>query len=294
MTFETSNDARDWADEWVARHLPSPVTSELLASERDHAARFERDYGRLAAQFEVQFRSLVELVGEINYLNRYSWPAHRSMQFVLLAYNLTGFHSSMDRLSRGYYEDSIALTRGAYEAFVRALFISCYPDDGWAAFGRPPPGVRTFNLTNFLRDDLGLEWESNYRIMSVFAHANTFQAAQSLQRALAQEDAPELFGIARRFDVRLAELAAPLLQFVLVGYLRLTIEQFVGSILPRNESVLGLANEAMGLLMYGLATHDQEHWKRVAIDLDFLFELLPVADVRGDWKAMVRRRAASV
>lgn len=104
---------------------------------------------------------------------------------MLAAYNVKTFYSALDRLTKGYYEDSITLTRGLYETFVRTLFISCHPDDAYnALIFKPPKGERAFNLTNFLRNELGLEWETKYGVMSTFAHSNSLQVLSALQRAL--------------------------------------------------------------------------------------------------------------
>lgn len=141
-TFENDEEARNWADQWTSERLPTPLVLQTIDEERAHFARFNADYGRYVGQFEVEYQSLAELIDHLNFVDRSSWPEHRSVQYALSAYNLRTFYSALDRLVRGYYEDCIALTRGLYETFVRMLFVSCYPDSAYNVLVRKPPKGR--------------------------------------------------------------------------------------------------------------------------------------------------------
>jgi hypothetical protein len=182
--FESDEQARDWADAWVEEHLPAEVVVSTTQAEREHFESFKKDYGRFVAQFEVEYAALVKVIDDINFVERSSWPDHRAVQYVLAAYNVKTFYSAVDRLARGYYEDCITLTRSLYETFARVLYISCHPDNAYSALVfNPPKGVRKFNLTNFLRDELGLDRGSQYAIMSTFAHSNSYLSLVALRRA---------------------------------------------------------------------------------------------------------------
>lgn len=286
--FENSEQAQRWADFWVAHHVPSALVLKASEQERDHFRRFNQDYGRFVAQFEVEFTTLVELVDRFNFVDRSAWPPHRFVQYALLAYNAKTFLSALDRLVKGHYEDSIALTRSLYETFVRTLFVSCYPDDAYSVVGKPPKGVRRFNLTNFLSYDLGLEWDTTYGVMSTFAHSNSSQVLMALKRAHDREGEPERFGVNFNYNPTLAETAIPFLQFAILAHLRFSMERLVeGTPLPE-EPPLTTAKEAAAFLAYVLADHPKEYWRQVAADLDLIFRMLPVADRREDWIAFLR------
>lgn len=272
-------------DAWAQPHLPSGPVVALTQAEIDHFKSFKSDYGRFAGLFEVEFTSLVSLIDEANFVDKSAWPSHRPLQFILVAYNLRSLYSAFDRLARGYYEDSITLARTLYETFVRILFASCYPDDAYNTLMRkPPPGTKPFNLTNFVRDDLGLQWESTYGVMSGFAHSNAIGTLEAAKRATEGSGEPERFGLRLKFDAQRCELAIPLLQFVLLALLRFCVERLVGSSELRDRAVMQTASESVEILMYGLKTHPKEYWQAVASDLDRLFQMLVVADSRGDWK----------
>lgn len=290
-TFENSEAAQRWADQWLSERLPTPLVLELVEDERTHFASFNVDYGRYVGQFEVEFQALAGLIDDLNFVDRSAWPAHRNVQYVLAAHNVRTFFSALDRLVRGYYQDCFSLTRGLYETFVRMVFVSCYPESAYNVLMRKPPkGERTFNLTNFLRDDLGLAWETKYEIFSIFAHSNSFQVLNTLKRAVDREGEPERFGVRIDYQPAMIEAAAPLLQFVLACHLRFAVERFADVVPAIAPERLRDAQNALSLLTYGLTTHTKEHWRMVAADLDTIFAMLDVADRRGDWRAFLSAR----
>lgn len=295
LRFDNPEEARQWADDWLETLGPSPVVTELVQYEQEHRLRALREYGRMAAQFEAHYTALVQLIDQVNFVDRSSWPQHRAIQYVLLSYNLKPFWSAVDRLIKGFYEDALTLLRGLYETVIRVVFVSCHPEDPWGALmNKPPQGTPAFNMTNFVRDELKLQWFSKYTIMSVFAHSNTLKAIDALKRASEEQDEPERFGLRLEYDTDLVELAGAFLQFLLLVYVRFALDRLIGASEVRDPEQLQTARTSLALLTYGLDDHPKEYWKGVAADLDFLFQMLEVADRGGDWRAMVRvRRAAA-
>jgi hypothetical protein len=289
LSFDDEPAASAWIDEWVHMHLETAVTQGLPELERQHFGEFSTEYGRFVGQFEIQFSALASVVDQLNFVDKSAWPQHRPLQYVLVAYNLRSFVSALDRLARGYYEDCFAITRGLYETFVRLMWMSCHSEQAFVAVVRnAPAGLPQFNVTNFLRDQLKLEWGSQYSVLSAFAHSNSYGVLQAMQRNARREDEPERFGLGLAFRRDLAEAAIPLLQFVLLTHLRFVIERLVGHAeLPRPE-VSVLAAEAAGFLMYVTASQPNRSWRQVASDLDRLFAMLAVADAGGDWRAALR------
>jgi hypothetical protein len=49
---------------------------------------------------------------------------------------------------------------------------------------------------------------------------------------------------------------------------------------------LATAHEAVEVLMVSTTTHPKPFWRTVADDLDYVFELIRVADVGSDWKTL--------
>lgn len=276
-------------DAWVAANLPSGFTTDLRAMEMDHVAVVSAEYGRMFAQLDVELTALAQLIDVVNFVDRTDWPPHRTVQYLLIWANAKSFHSAIELLLKGHYEDCLAITRGLYETFVRTVFISCYPDAvASTLMPSPPKGERRFNLTNFLEHDLGLEWEANYKVMSTFAHSQAIVVLGAWQRALAREGEPERFGISHGFETERFELAAAFLQFVLLAHLRCVTDRLVGSSAVPDYDVLATALEARDLLQFCLEDHPKPYWQRIRGDLDYVFEVMEMADTGGDWKGFSR------
>ena len=223
----TEDDFRAWADAWVARQDPDRIR-RLIFEEADHVAAFNQDLGRFTVQFEAVNSAYLWLLDDLNFVPKNHWPAHRNVQYVLLAYNATSFHSAFDRLLRGHYEDSITLTRGLYETFVRAMWISTHSEHPYNALIRDvPAGQPRFNLTNFLRDHLHLDWSSSYSTLSAFAHSNGYLALDALTRAAQQGGEPERFEARITYKPDLAVTATALLSFAVTTHLRFAVERLM-------------------------------------------------------------------
>lgn len=219
------------------------------------------------------------------------WPPHRSIQYALLAHNLKPLRSGMDRLTNGYYEDSLALLRIAYETFIRLVFISVHHDDPWGGLApKPTPPTPRFNLTGFVRDQLRLGWATSYSVLSAFTHSNAVDVLDSLRRAVARQGEPERFGPSIEFDTNRIELVLPQLHFALLAYLRFTVDRLVGLQLRPQIPEVTLAIESVEVMTFVVRSHPKPYWRDVADDLDYVFDLIGAAEAGDDWKTMAKSR----
>jgi hypothetical protein len=281
-----------WLDKWTAQQLPSDVVARLIEEERLHAAAFMTEYGRFAAQFEAMYSAHVRLLDDVNFMEKSTWPTHRGIQYVLLAYNAKSIYSAFDRLMRGHYEDSITLLRSLYETFVRTMWVSTFPDVAYNVLTPKPVEGPAFNLTNYLRDNLRLEWQTNYNVLSTFTHSNSFLVLQAVIRAATREGEPERFQTRVQFDPKLAETAISFLIFVFLTHARFTVDLLVGSAPVPNNEHLATARNTTAALTRMVRGSPSAYWRRVAEDLDYLFEMLAVADRGEDWVSWIGRHRA--
>ena len=287
LEFGSVDEAMSWADDWVNANSPIRVADDLAAFEADHLEQFLANYRRGFHQFYVEFGELAALVDQVNFVDRSTWPSHRALQFVTIAKNLKPFHSAMDRLSKGSYQDSVTLIRSLYDAFLRVVHISVYCDNPWGALATSPePGVPRFNATGLVQDQLRLDWLPNYEIMSVFAHGNVFEVSQSLIRNEQRRADPERFGLVYEDDVRLVEMAMPYLQLLLLLNLRFVRTRLIGSANVRDPGQLKSADRAIELLQWMISDNPKPFWVQTARDVDYLFEVLAAADAGRDWQSM--------
>ena len=286
------SDAKRVIDEWVSQHLPSSVlVGARLQEEEDHSTRFLDAYGRAVDQFEVGFTALVEVIDRLNFVERDSWPPHRSVQYALIAHNIKPLRSAMDRLVKGYYEDALVLLRVAYESFIRLVFVSVHRDHPWGALmPKPSPPTPQFNLTGFVRDQLRLGWSTSYLVLSAFTHSNSVDVVGSLKRGATRNGEPERLGPSIDFDPKRSELVLPQLDFAQLAYLRFVVDRLIGPELRSQVPEADVAIEAVQIMTFVVRNHPKPYWREVAGDLDYVFEVIASAEDGRDWKKTAKAR----
>lgn len=157
------------------------------------------------------------------------------------------------------------------------------------AVDKPGQGVPSFNATGLVRDLLRLDWPK-YRIMSTFAHANLLEVMHALKKQELQEGEPERFGLAYEDDLTLVELVLPFLQFLLLAYLRFVREFAIGTSEVSNAVQLAESDQAIEWAKFLLAANPSPYWTQVVADLDYMFQVLALADRGGGWQAVRDQR----
>ncbi len=279
-------------DELCAEVTPSKVMLRVYELERGHQQRVVMDYQRFVAQTEAYLDLLVRAVHHTNYVAKSGWPPHKTAQILLVVHNVKPLLSGFDRLMKGYYEDGLALFRISYEALLRILFISLNPDDPYYSFAPRTKGLKQFNLSNFVAQELKLNW-SHYRVMSSMAHANQFKAMGQLIE-LHKEGQTDPIAVAFRFDESMLSLGMNHLHILVLLYLRTVLTLFIAH--GQNDADVDVANQCrryIALYQKALACHVNPHLRPVAKDIDDIFEMLAKVEAGHDWKIVWERLRGS-
>ncbi len=109
---------------------------------------------------------------------------------------------------------------------------------------------------------------AKYRIMSSYAHGNMHEAGAALRRASERSGAPERFGLELRYDERMIGVAFPFLEFVVLLYLRFTLERLLMSDGPSDSATVRCAQEATEFLTQKFRTMDRDYWPSTMNDVD--------------------------
>ena len=273
-------------EDWVAPQVPSPVILRLVAGEFEHFKKFNTGYGRWVVQTEVHFTRLVTGVEQVDYQNKSNWPVHRGTQFILVTNTLRTLWSAADRLHRGAYQDSLTLVRLAYEVWARSVFLSCYPSEFLPGVAPSvPKGSHDFNMTNFLREELRLDWLKSYELLSMFAHGKLDTFVAVLDHA--QNQVPRRHQLSVSFDESRCDFAITHLNFVLLLFLTFVKDQLL---IGAPESLSSLLNESNEILRTCLFENPEPYWANTEADLNYVAALLTTADAGGDWKSLVKAR----
>ena len=265
------------------------VMGWITEREQEHFLRVIEKRGRFVSQFEATYEILVHVAGHVNFgAERREWPGHRAVQFVMTVENLKPIYSAFGRLVRGYYEDSFALMRIAYEAFFRIVHVSLYPEDSYWSFGPKAKGVKQFQLTNFLKDELRLDW-TEYKVLSSMAHSYEMTVLRQVVQ-IGKEGQKEPLGFGFAYDETTLSVGVNVLRFLLLLYLHVVIRVLLQ---PRisgvpDQGLVSKAKKCIELYQKDLLSHPDEYWRRAAQDLDFIFHIIERAEEGEDWKSFVR------
>jgi len=263
---------------------PSQVVLDINRHEQGHLRKVLKEYGRFVGQFELFYDLIVEITRRVNYIEKPNWPKHRSVQFMLIVHNLKNIYSSFDRLVKGFYEDSIVLDRPAYEAFIKVIYITCYPDDPYSVVsGRKSSSGRKFNLTNFVKDELKLDWR-DYRLFSIISHAKAYSVLTEAVK-ISGEGQKEPIALEFTFDEKLFELGANYIAFLLLVYLKIIVCLFTTSYnnILRKEMV-EKAKKLIALGQKGMSLHPKDYWPQLMKDTEDIFKMVQEVEGGKNWK----------
>lgn len=263
---------------------PSQVVLDIKRYEEDHLRNVLKEHGRFVAQFELFYDLIVKITRRVNYIEKSNWPKHRSVQFMLIVHNLKNIYSSFDRLVKGFYEDSIVLDRPEYESFIKVIYITCYPDDPYSVVsGRKSSSGRKFNLTNFVKNELKLDW-SDYRLFSIISHAKGYSVLTEAMK-ISGEGQKEPITLEFKFDEKLFELGINYVAFLLLVYLKIIVCLFTTSYnrILKKEMV-EKAKELILLREKIMSLHPKDYWPQLMKDIEDIFKMVQEVEGGKNWK----------
>lgn len=283
-------DKREERD-WLIKRLdelcdtePSQVVLDIKRYEKDHLRKVSKEFGRFVNRFEFYYGLMAKITKGVNYIEKLNWPKHRSVQFMLIVYNLNSIYSSFDRLVKGFYEDSIVLFRPAYEAFIKVIYITCYPDDPCSIVtGLKSSSVKQFNLTNFVKHELKLDW-SDYHLLSIISHAKGYSVLTEVVK-ISREGQKEPITSELKFDEKMFELGTSYIDFLLLVYLKIIVCLFTTSYnrILKKEMV----EKAKELIVLGeriISLHPKDYWPQLMEDIEDILKMIEEVEGGKDWR----------
>lgn len=150
---------------------PSRTSLDIHRYIKKHRELFYRSFGNFIKQFEDFFNDMNELITLLNYVPKESWPETKAIQYLMFPETMKTMYRAFEDVNDGYYDESMMLSRSVYETFLRIVFISCFPSDYESVFVKAKKGRLAFNVTNFQKDILKLDWAYIYGIMSAIHHS---------------------------------------------------------------------------------------------------------------------------
>lgn len=166
---------------------PAKTTLDIYNYIERHKIAVVRNFKGYVKYFEDYFDVLNTAISSLNYLPKENWPQYKGIQYLMFPEALKTLHRAFEDVVAGYYDEAVMLLRSVYETYIKMVFIACYPEDYEAIF-RDRKGKRNFNLTNFVKNNLHLDWEFIYRFMSYASHSKMHLILEKLVKLSKKED----------------------------------------------------------------------------------------------------------
>lgn len=290
-TKQESEDLIRRLDEMVSRSDVSAFT-DIQDYQTKHRLYMGKDYRRFMNQFEMFFCSMVEYSHNINYLDKKAWPINRGFQFVISTRALKQFYSAYTLLIDGAYEDSITILRSVYESFLRIIFVSCHPECPYNAYYSKEQTGAKFNATGLVRDELKLDW-TTYSITSAFAHSNMYNVMGDMIE-LGIDKKPKVIALTYEKDDDMISMITNFIMFLVAAYLD-AYEQLFTVDITKHKQKKELQQHIDKLHSYAQINHEalrshnaNENWRKTAVDLEDIFELIKAMDANPKLNWLVK------
>lgn len=173
--------------EETQRDSPAKTSMDIYTYIEKHKEFVVNRFGGYLKYFEDYFDVLNDIINRLNFAPKKLWPQYKSVMYLMFPETMKTLHRAFEDIVAGYYDEAMILLRSVYETYIKMIFIACYPDDYEAIF-KDRKNKRNFNLTNFLKDDLNLDWGFIYRIMSYVAHSKIHIVLARLIKLSKKED----------------------------------------------------------------------------------------------------------
>lgn len=269
--------------------VPSDIVLKISELENANTKRILKEYGKFVKQFEDFFDLLITLFDQVNYIKKDNWPEQRTIQFITIAHNLQTLYCAFDLTVRGHHAEAIILVRTVYETFIKVIYLSCYPKAGYSVFYKKKDKTKEFNLTNFLSQELKLNRESIYMVMSAIAHSKGYLIMAEAQE-IATVGQRGKIGLRIKYDKKNLEIVINYLYFLLWMFHKVTIELFIENKISKEaQPLLEKAKKVEKAIEKIFIGHPGKSWSTINVDVAYIFEIIKLAENGQDWKQAIKK-----
>lgn len=227
---------------------PARTSLDIYEYIKLHNNKIINEYGKFIKYFEDYFDSLNVIIEILNFSNRSKWSQVQVTHLIINAEILKTLHRAFEDIIDGYYDEALILLRCVYESYIKILFIYYFPNDIFAILYNCK-GKRNFNLTNFIRNDLKLDWTFLYRLMSSKTHGKSGNALQKIiEISKGKYKAPICLKF--KFDKQIFESAmniSTFLLYVLIHLINISFNDDLKNLEKYNNIILNFQNVDLAL-----------------------------------------------
>jgi hypothetical protein len=204
---------------------PSKTVLDIKKYEQDHTEKVIEEHRQYIEIFECGYELLVDLIKTVSSAQKTNWPKHRLLQLILIKNSLYSLYSSFDRFLNGFYADSVILLRTVYETLVCVIYLSYFPEEPhFALIKNKHKKQRKFNVTNFVRDTLKVNWGFLYGVTSGYSH-NSYPTILEASEITNKEQMDSIY-LKLRYESEKAQLPINITVFTMWSLIKLTVLLF--------------------------------------------------------------------
>ncbi len=268
----------------VLKPEPAQTTFDIYNYIDEHRIIVQDEVGKFMKYFEDFFDELNIVIQYLNYVPKKNWKMHKSVQYLLYPEVMKTLHRAFEDAIDGYYDEAIMLLRSVYETFLRIVFLSCYPRE-WEAIFFDRKNKMNFNVTNFVKDHLNLEWSFVYRIMSKVHHSKVHKNLTSLIE-ISKPNNKGLIIMEYGLDKKLLYMAVNFITFNLCCLFHVMMSIFGDDLHSYDKLKTRITRlKKIDRILLGLIeTNPREKFSSIAKDLRKVGEIIKSADSGKDWK----------
>jgi hypothetical protein len=280
---------KDELDSIINSFNADDIITRIDAMSNNHFQILDQDCGRVVPIFSYAYNLVVNLLYEFNFSEPNNLEKYK-LKYLLLHSNLKSIFSSFNCVVRGFYTDSTILIRPVYESFILIIFVTCFPecaeyiyyDDQYIK--KHFKGKKTFNLTQFIKSDLNLDWKT-YAILSTTSHINRLEMVYEFQKFHIPSKKQPIH-LAINYDRDQFSLGLNYINHMLYVYLKMIRYFFLTEPTKRiSKEKLNETDHFISLFRKMLLNQTENFWGQVTKDTDDIFEMMIYAEDFPDWKS---------
>src|SRR3989304_1921540 len=262
----------------------------IYDAEEPHTRWVVTNFKGFVEYFEEAYSFFIEATHSINYLPKNGWPWKRNLQSIYFGAATYPLWKAFTLALDGFYDEASTIARTEYELLIKIVYCSCYPrdEDAFATYAKPEKGKREFNLTNFVKDELRVDWDFLYGIQSAASHGKLY--ITKIIKDLRETGKHSPIGLRFESDERYLSIPINQLTFLIWAYIKLLFVIFP-DIHPDKDRSAKLReraekfDDALGAIVKTMPNKVAQ----VGREFDKVIDVVKEAEAEKDWGEVAKR-----
>jgi hypothetical protein len=270
----------------MAQWEKSATIGDIISFKENHRKQFLGDYHGYVKIFEGAFEVAAQTVEALNYAPKTDWPKHRSSQYPFFPNMLETLYRANDDFMDGFYDEANMLNRSVFESIIRVIWASCNKEHHNTIWTKKEKGAPEFNVSNFLKHDLIVDWDYIWGYSSMATHGKRHRVLFLLMDLVRGK--PRSVSWNLKYDKHLVthpmNISTDMLWLIL-RLLRTLFPDLSNPAIFKREGMerLTIAEAGLREMVAGIPT---DKTKVFLVEVDKVFKILDAAEQNTPWRQL--------